>query len=96
MNLKRMKTDSKEGNKFLDLMYSKGYRSLLQFSKTCGIDSPNIRSNINGTFKVSIARCFIFADALGVPVMDIINIFYHEEVKLNKAAIKKFDPDKIK
>lgn len=77
-------------DRFLELMHKQGFTSVNSFSKACGIDNPNVNTNIKGVFKLSISRAFVYADTLGVPVMDVLEIFYPDECVANKDAVKKY------
>ena len=77
-------------DRFLELMHKQGFNSVNSFSKACGIDNPNVNTNIKGVFKLSISRAFVYADTLGVPVMDVLEIFYPDECKVNKEVVKKY------
>lgn len=69
--------------KFYELIAEAGFKGLRDFSRHCGISAGNIHSNLSGRYKLSIERAFIYADTLKVPIMDIIMLFYPEEVHKN-------------
>ena len=77
-------------DKFIELMNRQGFTSVNSFSKACGIDNPNVNTNIKGVFKLSISRAFVYADTLGVPVMDVLQIFYPKECEANETAVKNY------
>lgn len=60
-----------------------GFDSIYQFSKEYGIDMSNLYSNLDGTWKMSLKRMFKIANALGVPIGQIIELFYPEEYAEN-------------
>lgn len=60
-----------------------GFENLSQFSKDAGVDLPNLYSNLGGTWKMSLKRMFKIANTLGVPIGQIIELFYPEEYAEN-------------
>ena len=60
-----------------------GFENLSQFSKEAGIDLANLYSNLGGTWKMSLKRMFKIANTLGVPIGQIIELFYPEEYAEN-------------
>lgn len=74
--------------RFEALIKKQGFRSLYQVSKISGIAQGNMYSNFNGS-KVSLDRAFIYANTLGVPITDVLEIFCKEDMKKNREAIKK-------
>lgn len=70
--------------KFYQLIKDCGFKSMREFSRECGVMPGNIVSNVNGTYKLSIERAFIYADTLKVPITTILNIFYPEEMERNR------------
>lgn len=75
---------------FYNLMKSQGFVSLRQFARETGIPVGNVYSNLSGRWKLSIERAFIYATTLGVPIDDVLEIFYEKEMlENNKAVIKK-------
>lgn len=85
--LKKKSEWSDTKKEFVSLIRRQGYRSVRQFSIACGIDVANVNSNLNGKFYVSINRLFVYANALGVAVEEVIRLFYPEEVEKNRDAI---------
>ena len=85
-----MKKPKTVKEQMVNLIKEKGYPSINQFCKTCNIDMPNFLTNITGKYKLSIARAFVLADNLGMPVTEILEIFYPEEMKANSVAVRKF------
>lgn len=75
--------------KFLDLMQKNGVENIHQLAKLCGIESCNIYTNINGKTQLGVKRAFMYANAIGVPVEDVIAIFYPDDMKANRKACKK-------
>ena len=69
--------------KFYKMIAEAGFTGLRDFSRHCGISAGNICTNLSGKYKVSIERAFIYANTLKVPIMDIIILFYPEEVYKN-------------
>ena len=70
--------------KLWSMIEAAGYENYRQFSKAVGIDCSNLYSNLDGTWKMSMARMFKIANLLKVPVLDIVEIFYPEELAENK------------
>lgn len=79
---------SKMRENFIKLLEKRGFNSIRQFAISCEMESSNIYSNITGKTNVGINRLFTYANALGVPVMDVIQVFYEDEIKENEKAIQ--------
>lgn len=76
-------------DKFNELLKKKGYSSLHDFCLKNQIDYANMNKRVNGIRqKVEIAWMFKLANMLKVDIMEIITIFYPEEVKENKKNCK--------
>ena len=60
---------------FYALIKERGFTGLRAFARATNIQVGNIYSNIDGRFKLSIDRAFIFANTLNVPITDILEIF---------------------
>lgn len=69
--------------KFEAMVKSAGFDSIHQFSREYNIDMANLYSNLGGTWKMSLKRMFKIANALGVPIGQIIELFYPEEYAEN-------------
>ena len=65
-----------------------GYPSILSFCKDADIDRANLGSNIKGRFKLSVDRAFKIANALGVPITEVLELFYPDEMEENNACCK--------
>lgn len=76
--------------KFLELLRSRGYKSLYKFAQACGMSSNNMYTQFNDECDISLERAFRYANALGVPVSDVLEIFRPEEMKANKKAIAEY------
>lgn len=87
-------TMNPEKRAFLALMKKQGFRSINQFSIACGMSSGNVHLNLSGVYALSIDRAFRYANALGVPVADVIAAFYQEETKENMRAAEQYNKDK--
>ena len=74
----------KNKEKLWSMIEAAGYENIRQFCKDVGIDQSNLYSNLDGTWKMSMARMFKVANLLKVPVLDIVEIFYPEELAENK------------
>ena len=70
------------------LLLKHGYPSILAFCKEAGIDRANLGSNIKGRFKLSVDRAFKIANALGVPITEVLELFYPDEMEENNACCK--------
>lgn len=73
---------------FYTLIKAQGFESLRAFARETGIGVGNIYSNLQGRWKLSLDRAFIFANTLGVPIDTVLAIFYAEEMKQNEESIK--------
>lgn len=69
------------------LVKEAGYDTIKQFSRDAGIDVANLYSNLDGTWKMSMGRMFKVANTLGVPVLQIVDIFYHDELAKNQSLL---------
>lgn len=70
-------------DKLNNLVADAGYKSFRSFAKDVGITSANLYSNIDGTYNMSMKRMFRVAEVLNVPILQIIDIFYPEELAKN-------------
>lgn len=77
--------------RFIALMKKRGFTSVRQFAIACGMESSNIYTNLAGKTTVGVGRLFAYANVLGVPVQDLIAIFYPDDVKRNMKAISDRD-----
>lgn len=75
--------------KFIKYINEHGYPSVLSLANACGINSANLFTNLNSQWGMSVKRAFIIANTMGVPVEEILYIFYEDEYKENARAIKK-------
>lgn len=73
--------------KFEELIKSAGYTSIYQFAKEHNIDMGNLYTNLDGTWKMSLKRMFKIANALGVHIDEIIEVFYPEEYAENMGLL---------
>lgn len=77
--------EAQRGKEKLDaLIQGAGYSSFRQFCKDVGVDQSNLYCNFDGTYSISIKRAFKIANALRVPISQILEIFYPEECKENR------------
>lgn len=77
----------KNKEKLFELIKAAGYENYRQFSKDVGIDCSNLYSNLDGTWGMSIKRMFRIANLLGVPISQILEIFYSEEFAENQKLL---------
>lgn len=66
------------------LVKDAGYENIRQFCKDLGIDQSNLYSNLDGTWGMSMKRMFKIANLLGAPILQIIGIFYPNELAENQ------------
>jgi hypothetical protein len=66
------------------LVKDAGYENIRQFCKDLGIDQSNLYSNLDGTWGMSMKRMFKVANLLGAPILQIIGIFYPNELAENQ------------
>lgn len=66
------------------LVKDSGYENIRQFCKDLGIDQSNLYSNLDGTWGMSMKRMFKVANLLGAPILQIIGIFYPNELAENQ------------
>ena len=75
--------------RFDKLLHLKGYASLYEFCKNNELDYGNMNRRVNGIKqKIEITFAFKLANILEVPIDTIIEIFYPDEMKKNREAIK--------
>ena len=74
----------KNKDKLVELISSAGYTSVRQFCDDVGVDQSNLYTNLDGKWKMSLKRMFKIANHLGVPILEIIDIFYPEELAENQ------------
>lgn len=83
----KTKESQRRKTKFEKLVTDAGYKSMRAFAKDVGINVGNIYSNLDGTFGMSIKRMFKVANLLGVPVAQVIEIFYPTEYAENQSYL---------
>lgn len=66
------------------LVKNAGYDNIRQFCKDLGVDQSNLYSNLDGTWGMSMKRMFKVANLLGAPILQIIGIFYPNELAENQ------------
>lgn len=74
-------------NKAIDYIKNKGFKSITEFAKKCGIDTSNVRKNLLGIEKVNIKRLFIYADTLKCDMNEILELLYPEEMKRHNKIV---------
>lgn len=70
------------------LVKSRGYASLNAFSSDCGINTSNLYTNLRSKWGLSMKRAFLLSNKLGVPVEQILEIFYKEQFDENRQIVK--------
>lgn len=73
--------------KLLNMAKAVGYDNLAQLCKDVGIKLPNLYSNLDGTWNMSVKRMFKLADMLEVSILEMIDIFYPEELAHNQSLL---------
>lgn len=69
---------------FGQLVREKNYHSTNDFAEANGIDCANLNTNLKGKFKLSIDRAFTIANGLAMPIEDVLEMFYPEEMEKNR------------
>lgn len=69
------------------LVSDAGYESFRKFSSDVGVTAANLYSNLHGTYHMSMKRIFQIANTLGVPVLQVIEIFYPDELRENQNVL---------
>ena len=83
-------TMNPEKKRFMALLKRQGFRSINQFAVACGMPSGNVHLNLSGVYAVTVERAFRYANILGVPVDEVLDAFYHNDMKSNEVAVRKF------
>lgn len=65
------------------LVANAGYKSFREFAKDTGVTAANLYSNLHGTWHMSMKRMFKVANTLNVPILQVIEIFYPDELAEN-------------
>lgn len=70
-----------------------GYVSMRSLAVASGIDPANLQTNLDGKWGLSVKRAFHIANTMGVPVDEILHIFYEEQYEENhdKVVAKVFE-----
>lgn len=79
----RSEQGERNKEKLLTMIKAAGYENYRQFCADAGLDQSNLYTNLDGTWKMSLKRMFKIANILGVPIVEIIGIFYPEELEEN-------------
>jgi transcriptional regulator with XRE-family HTH domain len=74
---------SSSRDKLEKMVKDAGYVSMREFARDVGINISNIYSNLNGRWDISIKRMFKIANTLNVPILQVIEVFYPEELSDN-------------
>lgn len=91
MTEEKLQEYNQKKDKFVKLLQSRGYKNIHRFAIACGVEGANVYSNLNGTFDLSMQRAFVYANKLGVPLMDVVNLFYPQWEEENRSAIEERD-----
>lgn len=72
---------------FEQMVKDAGFDNIRKFCKELGVDQSNIYSNLDGSFNISIKRMFKVANLLGVPIVQVIGLFYPDELAENQSLL---------
>lgn len=75
--------------KFNDYVRLHGYDNIHQVAKAANINLSNLHTNLNSRWGISIKRAFQIANTMGVPVEEILELFYEDEYLRNRLIVKK-------
>lgn len=79
---------AQRGKEKLEILIKEaGYTSFRQFCVDVGIDQSNLYTNLDGKWGMSVKRMFKIANLLGVSIMQILEIFYPEEMAENEGLM---------
>lgn len=84
MNSIKSEVGKRQKEALQKLILDAGYSNMRQFCKDLGVDQSNLYSNIDGTWGMSMKRMFKVANLLGVPILQIVEIFYPNELAENQ------------
>ena len=65
-----------------------GFRSLNNFATKAGIVTSNLYTNLRGDFRISLESAFQIANTLGVPIIDVLEIFCKEDMTKNRETVR--------
>ena len=74
-------------SELLKLVYDK-YGTKLAFCQAIRLNQANLNKNLNGTYKMSIERMFMCANALGIPVERMLEWFWRDELEQNRNSMQ--------
>ena len=72
---------------FKTIVKSYGFKNISQFAQASGIHKSNLYRNFEGpSFKerMSVSRMFQVANTLGAPFIDVVRMFYTDEMEENE------------
>ena len=52
-----------------------------------GLNEANLYTNLNGRYKISAKRMFDLANVLQCPIMQMIELFYPDEILQNRKVV---------
>ena len=73
---------------FSELVEKQGFRSLNNFATKAGIVTSNLYTNLRGDFRISLESAFQIANTLGVPIIDVLEIFCKEDMTKNRETVR--------
>lgn len=71
--------------KFTQLLQVKGYDTIAEFARDCGVQPQTVFVHVRDQYKPDIRRMFLYADVLEVSIDSLLEIFYPEELRHNEA-----------
>lgn len=71
----------------LEAIHNAGFKSIAAFARECGIEPCNVAGSIRGKTHTGIERLFTYANVLGLPIGDVVEMFYPIETEDNKQAV---------
>lgn len=82
-----MNVKSKEVIARKEFLKAHGYETLAAFATKVQDNSSNVLRVLKGIQKPELQKLFLWANALHVDIVDVLNLFYPKEMKENKENI---------
>jgi transcriptional regulator with XRE-family HTH domain len=83
MSMKRILDIPLLSNRFKEYIKTKGYKSIADFARDCGLHPQSIFRHIRGEHTPDVKRLFLYADTLKVPITELLTVFYPDSMSLN-------------
>lgn len=75
--------------KFVALLKKRGYKSVNSFCLDNNLIQTNLNKRLkNETIRVDIDNLFLFAALLHVPIEEMLDIFYPDDMELNRQLVE--------